>query len=134
MTSNKKMTYVDALTSAIEFLSRHEFDSEVVEKLEACRSSYAKRNANKGERKPTTKQVENVGIRSALVEFINAHRGEVEFGFTCSDLTKVCPAVEGFSPQRVSALLTQCIKANEISKVSVKRRTYFVPVGEGEVA
>lgn len=59
MTNNKKMTYVDALTSAIEFLTRHEFDSEVVEKLEACRASYEKR-------KPTAKQVENVNYRSAL--------------------------------------------------------------------
>ena len=48
-----KMTYVDALTSAIDFLSRNDFDSEVVEKLEACKASYQKRNASKGERKPS---------------------------------------------------------------------------------
>ena len=128
-----KMTYEMALTSAIDFLSANEFEQDVVEKLIACRESYAKRKNHKGERKPSAKQVENQGIRSALVEFINTHRGEVENGFTCSDLSKVCPAVEGFAPQRISALLTQAVKANEIAKVSIKRRTYFIPfTGEGE--
>jgi len=128
--ANKKMTYVDALTSAIDALDAQGFDQMVLEKLIACRESYAKRGLNKGERKPSKKQVENQGVRSALVEFINEHIGEVEHGFTCSDLSKVCPAVEGASPQRISALLTQAHKAHEVSKVSVKRRTYFIPFTE----
>lgn len=128
--TNKKMTYVDALSAAIDFLSVQSFEQDVIEKLIACKASYEKRAQTKGERKPSKKQVENQGVRSALVAYITEHIGEVEHGFTCSDLAKVCPAVEGSSPQRISALLTQAIKAHEVSKVSVKRRTYFIPFTE----
>ena len=82
---------------------------------------------NTAERKPTAKQTENEAVRAALVEFINANfEGD---GFTCGDLLKVCPAVEGRSNQYVSAILSQAFKAGEVSKGSVKRRTYFAPVG-----
>ena len=42
---------------------------------------------------------------------------------------EACPAVEGKSNQYVSALMRQAVLAGEISKGTVKRRTYFAPVG-----
>jgi len=99
------------------------------EKVESMIAALERKNS--GERKPTAKQTENEGIRAALVEFINANfEGD---GFTCADLIKVCPAVEGRSNQYVSAILRQAVAAHEVSKGTVKRRTYFAPVGVYEV-
>lgn len=83
------------------------------------------------ERKPTAKQTENEGVRAALVAFINENaEGD---GFTCADLIAACPAVAGKSNQYVSAIMRQAVAAGEVSKGTVKRRTYFAPVGVYEV-
>lgn len=123
----KKMTYAIAIEKAIA----GEITPEVVEKLEALKASLARKSG--GERKPTAKQKENAEVRAELVEFINENaEGN---GFTVTDLIKECPAVEGKSNQYVSAILRQAVLANEVEKGSVKRRTYFAPVGtfkEGE--
>ena len=86
---------------------------------------------NSAERKPTAKQTENEGVRAALVAFINENaEGD---GFTCADLIAKCPAVAGKSNQYVSAIMRQAVAAGEVSKGTVKRRTYFAPVGVYEV-
>lgn len=126
MTKTEKMTNRKALTYAIE---NCDLPADVREKFKAMVAAIDKKNG--AERKPTAKQTENEGVRTALVEFINENsEGD---GFTCSDLLKVCPAVEGKSNQYVSAILRQAVTAGEISKGTVKRRTYFAPVGVYEV-
>lgn len=119
----KKMTYAIAIDKALT----GELTPEVVEKLEALKASLAKKSG--AERKPTAKQTENAAVRTALVDFINDEFVEGSDGFTVSDLLKECPAVEGKSNQYVSALLRQAVLAGEVSKGTVKRRTYFAPVG-----
>lgn len=123
MTKTDKMTNRKALTYAIE---NCDLPTEVAEKFTAMIAALDKKSA--AERKPTSKQTENEGVRAAVVEFINENaEGD---GFTCSDLIKVCPAVEGKSNQYVSAILRQAVLAGEVSKGTVKRRTYFAPVGQ----
>jgi Glu-tRNA(Gln) amidotransferase subunit E-like FAD-binding protein len=129
-TTNKKMTYSMALEMAIDALSNVDFDQEALEKLVACKASYDKRNSSKGERKPTKKQLENQELAKAIMEFINDNIDTVEHGFTCSELSKVCPAVEGFSPQKISALTKFAVNNGMLSSVSVKSRTYFIPYRE----
>lgn len=127
-----KMTNKMALTYAINHLDPMTDDpialrecEEVTAKLTAMVAALEKKNS--GERKPTAKQNENAVVRAALVEFINENaEGD---GFTCADLLAACPAVEGRSNQYVSALLRQAVLAGEVSKGTVKRRTYFAPVG-----
>ena len=117
-----KMTYVKALDRVI---NGGEVTPEVIDKLEALRATLAKKAT--AERKPTAKQTANAETRAALVNFINQNaEGN---GFTVTDLLKQCPEVEGDSNQHVSAILRQAVQAGEISKGSVKRRTYFAPVG-----
>ncbi len=117
-----KMTNKKALTYALE---NCDLPVEVAEKFTAMIAALDKKSS--AERKPTAKQGENAAVRVALVEFINQNsEGD---GFTCSDLLKVCPAVEGKSNQYVSAILRQAVLAGEVSKGTVKRRTYFAPVG-----
>lgn len=120
-----KMTYVKAIEKAIN----GELTAEVVEKLEALKASLNKKAT--AERKPTAKQTANAETRAALVNFINQNaEGN---GFTVTDLLKQCPEVEGDSNQHVSAILRQAVQAGEISKGSVKRRTYFAPIGTYEM-
>lgn len=122
MANTEKMTNRKALTFALENCN---LPAEVAEKFTAMIAALDKKNG--AERKPTAKQAENEGVRSALVEFINDNfEGD---GFTCGDLIKTCPAVEGKSNQYVSAILRQAVLAGEVSKGSVKRRTYFAPFG-----
>ena len=121
-----KMTYVKALDRVI---NGGEVTSEVIDKLEALRATLAKKAT--AERKPTAKQTANAETRAALVNFINQNaEGN---GFTVTDLLKQCPEVEGDSNQHVSAILRQAVQAGEISKGSVKRRTYFAPIGTYEM-
>ena len=116
MTNRKALEYV---------LSNCSVPAEVEDKLNAMIAALDKKAS--AERKPTARQTANEGVRAELVAFINENaEGD---GFTCADLIKVCPAVEGKSNQYVSAILRQAVLAGEISKGSVKRRTYFAPVG-----
>lgn len=124
--TNTKMTNRIALTYAIE---NCDLPADVREKFVAMIAALDRKSS--AERKPSAKQTANEGVRAAVVEFINANaEGD---GFTCSDLLKVCPAVEGKSNQYVSAILRQAVLAGEVSKGTVKRRTYFAPVGVYEV-
>jgi hypothetical protein len=121
-----KMTYVKALDRVI---NGGEVTPEVIDKLEALRATLMKKAT--AERKPTAKQTANAETRAALVNFINQNaEGN---GFTVTDLLKQCPEVEGDSNQHVSAILRQAVQAGEISKGSVKRRTYFAPIGTYEM-
>lgn len=121
MTDTRKMTYAQAVRRAIE----GNITPEVIERLEALETSLLKKTG--ANRKPTAKQKENAELQATLVEFINANaEGN---GFTVTDLLKECSAVEGDSNQHVSAILRKAVQAKEISKGSVKRRTYFAPVG-----
>ena len=116
-----KMTYAQAVRRAIEGT----VTPEVIEKLEALEAQLQKKAGTS--RKPTAKQKENAELQATLVEFINENaEGD---GFTVTDLLKECSAVEGDSNQHVSAILRKAVQAREISKGSVKRRTYFAPVG-----
>ena len=123
MNKTEKMTNRKALT----YIADHfDLPADVREKVEGMITALDKKAS--ADRKPTAKQGENANVRAAIVEFINKNaKGD---GFTCTDLTKVCPAVEGKSNQYVSAILRQAIQAGELSKGTVKRRTYFAPVGQ----
>lgn len=116
-----KMTYVDALTSAIDFLSRHEFDADVVEKLEACRTSYQKRSICKSSGKPTKKQMENEGFKVKILDFLNEEPNLLR-------QAKDVGANFGKSSQWASALLKQMVEAGTVEKVVEKRTTFFRPL------
>ena len=121
--ANYKMTKREALEYV---MANYDVPADVASKLEGMIASLSRKST--GERKPSAKQIENSDIRASLVAFINANaEGD---GFTVSDLLKACSAVEGRSNQYVSAILRQAVLAGEISKGSVKRRTYFAPAGK----
>lgn len=118
MTNRKALAYV---------LESYDLPTEVAEKIEKMVAQLDKKSG--AERKPTARQAENAVVRAEIVDYINENFAEGSDGYTVTDLIKECPVVEGKSNQYVSALLRQAIQAGELSKGSVKRRTYFAPVG-----
>ena len=113
-----KMTYVKALEIAIANV-----DGEVKEKLEALKTSIAKKNS--AERKPTATQTANAGFKVAILEFLS------EGGkHTITDIMKVCGAVADLSNQRVSAIVRQMIESGDVVREEIKRKAYFSKVVE----
>lgn len=116
--TTSKMTNRSALTFVMD---NYDLPDEVHAKLTAMIAALDKKNG--AERKPTAKQTENADLRAQFVAYINDHaEGN---GVTCGEIAKEC----GLSSQKVSAILRQAVLAGEISKGTVKRVTYFAPVG-----
>ena len=93
-------------------------DTEMVEFFDVRLEQVAKKNA--AVRKPTAKQVENEGVKVAIVEWMT--EGE---SYSCADVVKGCPACEGMSAQRVSALLSQLHKAGQLTVTEEKRKHFY---------
>lgn len=113
-----KTTNRSALTFVME---NYDLPTEIHDKLTAMVAALDKKNG--AERKPTAKQTENADLRAQFVAYINDHaEGN---GVTCGAIAKAFD----LSSQKVSAILRQAVMAGEISKGTVKRVTYFAPVG-----
>jgi hypothetical protein len=115
-----KMTYVDALTVAIDCVTLPE---DVREKLDALRAQQMKRNS--AEKKPTKTQQENEVLKSAMVDAMLAHGEKVTIKELMT-LMKLDPLT--VSPQKVSALMTQMVKAGTVAREEVKHVAYFSAV------
>ena len=106
------MTYVDALTVAIDSLS----DEAVVEKLTALREQMGKRHASS---KPSKKQVENEAIKAEILEVL----ASAESAMTCTEIGK---ALEGdYSVAKISALMRQLVEAEKVEKTVEKKVSRF---------
>lgn len=118
-----KMTNAIALATAIEVLSADTQYAEVVEKLEKMKAQVEKKNS--ADRKPTATQTENVGLKDAMLLFM-----EVGKQYTVTDVMKGCGELEGLSNQKVSALMKQLLDSGKVTKDIVKRKSYFSLVVE----
>lgn len=113
-----KLTNAMALTTAIEVLSADSKYAEVVAKLEKMLVQVEKKNS--ADRKPTATQTENVGLKEAILLFM-----EVGKQYTVTDIIKGCPEVENLSNQRVSALVRQLLLDGKVTREEIKRKAYF---------
>lgn len=117
-----KMTYVNALDTAINFLNENiqygDDFSATVEKLEALKVQLAKKSS--GERKPTATQKENVGFKDTIAMAL-----EAEKNYTVTDIMKSVPEVANLSNQRVSALVRQLVADGILVREEIKRKAYF---------
>ena len=122
--ANKKMTYSNAITSAIATLNTIEgVNPEIIEKLTALKISLDKKNA--APRSLTAQQKKNEKLKDEIAEFL---ADNADTGFTVTDILKAIPSLDGDSNQHVSALLRQLAdteKDGRVEKYSEKRRTYF---------
>ena len=122
--TNSKMTNRKALSY---ILDNCDLPADVSEKISAMIAALDKKAT--AERKPTAKQTENASVRAEVVDYINDNYDAEGDGFTCSDLLKVVPVLADKSNQYASAILRQAVLNGEVSKGTVKRRTYFAPAG-----
>lgn len=107
----KKITNVQALAYAIE---NGDFPTEVTEKLVAIKTSFEKKSTNK---KPTANQVENEGIKTAILEYLADGKSRTA--------TEIMKGIGLESIQRVSALLSQLVKAQKVVKTTDKKKSLF---------
>ena len=122
--TNTKMTNKIAIQYAIDNLP--DAPADVREKWANMIVQLEKKSASP--KKLTAQQEKNEVLKTTILDFLTDHEGE---GFTCADLLKEIPALEGDSNQHVSALMRQLDMANVIEKYSEKRRTYFRAKVEG---
>ena len=113
-----KMTYVKALEIAIANV-----DGEAKEKLEALKTSIAKKNS--AERKPTATQTANAGFKVAILEAMENGKK-----YTITDLLKTIEAIADLSNQRVSAIVRQMIESGDVVREEIKRKAYFSKVAK----
>ena len=93
-------------------------DEKMVAFFESRLAQVEKKNS--AERKPTAKQVENAGIKGAILEWM-----EEDTQYTAADVAKTCPACEGLTVQRVSAMLTQLGKDGLLTVTEEKRKHFY---------
>ena len=121
----EKMTNVKAINYVLE---NCDVPSEVAEKLAKMKDQFVKKNS--GERKPTANQLENVGLKSAIV--CGMTQGQK---YTVTDLMKSVSALADLSNQRVSALVRQLVEDGTLVRTEEKRKAYFsLAVDTDEVA
>ena len=96
---------------------------ELIEFVDRELELLAKKNTSAtGEKKLTATQVANEGLKSDIY----AHMAEKPTRlFTISELIKEVPACAELSTSKVTAMLTQLIKANKVERISDKRKSYF---------
>lgn len=114
---NTKTTYKTAIEYAIKNLP--DAPADVRDKLTALVASLEKKSG--AERKPTATQVANEGFKSAIIDFLR----EADKPQTVTDILKGVAALNGFSNQKVSALMTQLVNSGLVVKTTDKRRSYF---------
>lgn len=79
----------------------------------------AKKNASKVSDTPTPKQLANEEYKNMILQFLQVQTEEV----TCTDILKsVFSQYEGFSAQKVAALIKALIKEAKVKKEMVKGR------------
>ena len=118
MTNSKALAFV---------LANCEIPADVKEKLENIKASIDKKNS--AERKPTASQTENVGFKSAIVDYL----GTCDKAQTIGDIMKGCAEVSNLTNQRVSAIVRQLKDDGIVVREEIKRKAYFSLADTNEV-
>ena len=80
---------------------------------------HTKRNSSKSS-KPTKAQTENEGIKNSIVnEMVEGER------YTVSEMLVKLPCCEGYTNQKISALVRQLVAEGELNRVEEKGKAYF---------
>jgi hypothetical protein len=120
----KKFTKRMALETLLT-LSNVQSDERLVAYCENELRLLDKKNVSSGEKKLSDKQVQNNSFKENILEYLTevspAHKSISEIWENVPALSE-CKEMTG---QRISALLTQLIKAGEVVRVEEKRKAYF---------
>lgn len=112
---NEKLTYVAALTYAIE---NGNLPAEIAEKLTALRTQQEKRNT--AEKKPTKAQEANVGIKQVILTALEGQGAK-----TVSEIQTLSEELGQLSNQKVASLVRQLVEEGKLIREEEKRKAYF---------
>lgn len=70
----------------------------------------------------TKTQKENEGLKENILEFLRDNSNEM---FTITQLQEKVAELEGLSNQKVSALVAQMVKTEEVKRITDKKKSYF---------
>ena len=115
-----KMKVVDKFGAIKEMLNGNSVENfsvaDAVAFLDERIAITEKKNANGGERKPTKTQLENEGIKEQILSVMSPNP------MTIGEIGK---AIGIDSNQKVSALVTQLLKAGKVVRTEVKGKAFF---------
>ena len=81
----------------------------------------AKKNTSStGEKKLTATQMANEGLKSEILDMM-----DMDTLYSIDQMIKTFPCCAELSTSKVSAMLTQLIKAEKVERVADKRKAYF---------
>lgn len=112
---SEKMTYTQAIENAIA----GNLTAETVEKLNALLVSIQKRNASKAG-KPTKAQIANAEIGNTIPSFM-----ESGVGYTCGELSKLVPALESMTSQKIAPMMGKLVEAGIVTCEKVKGKNVY---------
>lgn len=87
------------------------------------------RRAARKSSQPSKRQIENISYKEAIYNFLT----ESECPMTVSEIIANCNEVNGLSVSKVSALLTQMKKDNQVTRTEIHKKAFF-SVSNVEVA
>jgi DNA-binding MarR family transcriptional regulator len=115
MEKTKKMTKAQMFA---QIKANYPLTTAEVEFIDHELALLAKKNS--AEKKPTAQQTANEGIKTAIVEGMEANRL-----YTVTEIIKEISACADMTNQRVSALLRQLVEAGAVVRTEDKRKAYF---------
>lgn len=116
-----KMTKKEMFTQLIAIVETVEVENkdELIEGLQHEIDLLAKRGGKKG--RLTATQRENEGIMETIVNAL----AELETPVTVTELIATGEGLEGYTNQKISALLRKLVEAGKVVKTIEKKRAYF---------
>lgn len=131
MNTTKKMTKREKFTALLTLLENYESDTPIVEGLTVEGATefinheielLDKKNAVKGEKKPTAKQAENATIGQNVLDYLFG----IEGGLTVSQIIKAVPGLpEDMSLPRMTHIVTALVNDGKVERYVEKRVAYF---------
>ena len=80
-----------------------------------------KKNASNGERKPTKVQVANEGIKTEILQTL----ADIGCPATIDNMQKANESLAPYSGQKLTALISQLVKAEKVVRTEVKGKAHF---------
>ena len=123
----KKINMVSKFTAIKALLNGEKVEgftlADAIEFIDGRIEQAEKKNASgaNGERKPTKTQQENEGVKKQIVSVLQA----INKPATITDMQKFSTELSTLSNQKISALLTQLVKSNEVIRTQVKGKAHF---------
>ena len=124
----KKMNMVEKFGAIKAMLNGEKVENfslaDAMEFLNGRIDQVNKKNASgNGERKPTKTQIENEGVKAVILNALST----IGKPATIVNIQKSCAELADLSNQKISALLTQLVKAEMVVRTEVKGKAHFAP-------